>query len=678
MTVGMKLLIVLIGVFASIAHASDCSSGWERYSEKPYEMEALPDTNAVYWRYRFENEKDLVLKVEGKAPDARYFSFSLYDQATMDPSIGVADYQMRKKKDGSYVLHVAPASWAEWGGNTLRVPPKKGPKKQFLELWFRAYAPASGMESITPPKITALTAEEPLVARACPKGTRLSPSIDLTGESFLPLPQKKSIHFYRLKGHGLYANVDNRYLVSRLDFRRGEVAMLRFKAPQLEKDVRYWSLCVGGISTRTSACLKDADTLVNDDGTVTFVIGPPELEKEVVNRGFNFIPRGKLFVPVLLYRNLIPEEDFKGNFSAVREWSRAEGTNVEPFEAERFIGEYAPTGEHTTAREFLIHCPEATKQGGSALAQDRAPKPSSAPFNPALARAGMSWEPAVTRAILTVGPAKPFDREVAQTTVKGLLESFLKTRIKVSAEVDFAPADTLARQVATGERDLAIVPGVVYSWLARFYPELDVLAVLGRNPGESSSETVMVSTANTEFGELADWKGVKLRLATNTSFSTLVALQSLFDRAGISHYGFFGRPAEEITSLHDALADVAESARNPEVTFVEKSTFETYCHIHPGICRSRLQVVKTLPALPAHVLVYLPKRWKDSDVTAIRNALARPMDTGDEMLATMIRGPLGFGYAEPPTPAFRASVASLSSTLKYPGEYILPEGFFAK
>jgi hypothetical protein len=57
-----------------------------------------PDQNAVYYRYGWENNKQQGIVIKGKMPEARYFSFNLYNDYTKSSILALADYEI--KPDG--------------------------------------------------------------------------------------------------------------------------------------------------------------------------------------------------------------------------------------------------------------------------------------------------------------------------------------------------------------------------------------------------------------------------------------------------------------------------------------------------------------------------------------------------------------------------------------------------
>jgi hypothetical protein len=179
-----------------------------------------------------------------------------------------------------------------------------------------------------------------------------------------------SVHFWAEHGgsFALYQNPHNDYLASfPANPRLGrDVVVMRFKSPVFPQSrdgrtaftgteqVRYWSMCMAGVSSRTSSCVADFQAMLDPDGYVTLVISDaPDVKRHA--KGFNILSWGKHEIPVLIYRNLVTErtgaEHFPGDLKRVLP-PQAE-KDAMGFVAERFIGSYAPVGVQCTSAEFI-------------------------------------------------------------------------------------------------------------------------------------------------------------------------------------------------------------------------------------------------------------------------------------------------------------------------------------
>jgi hypothetical protein len=217
------------------------------------------------------------------------------------------------------------------------------------------------------PKITAFNVKT-LKETACPPRHEGDVVIPSSVQSLPPFPQEGLIRFFASKGASFFANKDTHYVVGNLDFRQGEVAIVRMKVPSwfdnsdpagifnAKTDVRYWSMCLSGVpSTATSDCLFDKETIVGHSGWVTIVVGPRPLGPMVKAHHLNFMARGMLDGPLLIYRHMMTQEGFVGDFAKVPTWPQppeAPFHTIEQLDARQFVGDYAPRGRHCTPEEL--------------------------------------------------------------------------------------------------------------------------------------------------------------------------------------------------------------------------------------------------------------------------------------------------------------------------------------
>lgn len=384
------------------AFATDCSSGWEAYSSEPYQQLAMPDTNVKYWRYRFkvEGNKPLYLRISGEFPPARYMNFAVYDQITMNATATLSDFRI-KPDDGftnpfanpyanQYATRDGPdqgkgkyrialiqkgaavPGWAN--GNAIQVPSPRDPDEtKAAELWHRIYLPDQPdpmpylMEGGSNPHTTASlpniqSVDENGNSMPCPVAESIAPRLWSAFKNMPPADPHGKVIFYASSTDAFYANPDTKYLAGALTLTNGDVAVLRFKAPRgpgsgrkkgeilPHLDVRYWSICISGIDTRTSGCISDRDTKVDPDGFVNLVIGPESMRQAAATQHFNFLAKGRFHRSLIIYRNLLAEKEFQGNFNLVPSTT---GKDVSIKDAaENYIGEYAPVGRICSQSQF--------------------------------------------------------------------------------------------------------------------------------------------------------------------------------------------------------------------------------------------------------------------------------------------------------------------------------------
>jgi hypothetical protein len=178
------------------------------------------------------------------------------------------------------------------------------------------------------------------------------------------------VHFWAEAGgnYGLYQNPHNDYLASfpAPPGAEGEVVVMRFMPPHVpqtrdgrtaftgSEQVRYWSMCIGGVSTQTNACVADFEAKLDAAGYVTLVVSDaPEVRSHAT--GMNLLSWGGHRIPVLIYRNLVTKrtegDAFAGDLRRVP--PPEPGKDPMDFVAERFIGPYAPAGVQCTKTAFL-------------------------------------------------------------------------------------------------------------------------------------------------------------------------------------------------------------------------------------------------------------------------------------------------------------------------------------
>lgn len=381
-------LVVIFSLASRLSLAEDCSAGWERFNSKPYQGLLFPDLAANYWRYRFEVPvgSPLALRVSGKFAHARYMNYNVYDQATLDSTGSLPDRDItpdagavnpfvegmpRNAPNRDYTIHLVADGIATKLVNPLRMPkPQAGAATQAIELWYRLYVSDAGtgeLAGVDLPRIQAVDAATGKEV-SCPEHKTSAIPVLTALQNRPPGPDNGTLRFYASRGMALYQNWDNQYLVGKLDFDVGKVAVVRVRPPGFfdssdpagtfhsGTDVRYWSLCVVGIFTQTSACLVDRDALVGPDGLVTLVIGPDSVAAAAKKRRMNFLPRGKLTSPYLLFRHLLTRPDFPGAITGVPLWPPPAGSlhqTPESLVASNFIGDHAPTGRHCDETDFL-------------------------------------------------------------------------------------------------------------------------------------------------------------------------------------------------------------------------------------------------------------------------------------------------------------------------------------
>ncbi len=379
----LALFLGFLAGFSSFAFAQDCTPNWEVFSSEPYVEKAFPDTNVTYWRYRFEVPENSTtgLKISGKFPYSRYMNYNVYDQKTLDTAGSLPDREIlpedgsknpflenadRKMVQRDYSTWIVPSAYLSMPlPNILPLP-----NGQYVEVWYRVYAPDKGKDKNggvalpTIKSIDLLTGEE----TACPKAKALKTPPFLAFGSLPPGTNRDKIEFYRPKPGGFYPNKDNTYLVGFLSSDRKDVNVIQMRVPTFAKtdpgepffsdknETRYWSLCSGGVSQKTADCMRDFHFKQRKDGFITAVVGPASIREKVEARGLNFINRGEFVFSVMIYRNLLAQENFVGNQRKVPMLPAPELFNEKErrrYAAQNYIGDYAPQGQSCSVETFL-------------------------------------------------------------------------------------------------------------------------------------------------------------------------------------------------------------------------------------------------------------------------------------------------------------------------------------
>lgn len=337
------------------ARAEKCSLRWFALPQARYAGGAYPEWSATYFAYTFRNfeNKDKVLEFKADFPHARYMSFVLYnwptgemlgqmlDQDIIADSGSVNPFEIgvpRNSDSRAYTISlVQEGNTREHGPNTITIPEKV---KNGIIL-MRVYLPDQDCGDRGCVRLPTVTAYDDASGTEtdCPA---VLPSENVFDSTDPPEPvaeeklNEQKIVFYRpypVKGEELFANGENPYLAAPLlKMSRDKVALVRFKAPTFPKtlagagefvgdeDVRYWSVCMGGLENgSTSECFYDEgeETVIDEDGWVNVAIGPAAFCENKPVAGWNYIPWGLHDRPVLMIRQIEPQEDFEGNFKRV-------------------------------------------------------------------------------------------------------------------------------------------------------------------------------------------------------------------------------------------------------------------------------------------------------------------------------------------------------------------------
>gem|GEM_PF-6420668 len=377
-------------VFAMRGHVVMAGCAWQPYSSAPYLNPAFPETNATYLRIGFQRGapgNETLARVRGKIDGSRYVSFTIYNPVTNDAVAHVSDQDMLLTNSsydivmGSTVAleiarHVLARDGESLDGiNFVAVNDSSafyghGRHRHayfpLFEIWHRNYLGAVEGETLPSVEFMSVrtsgneTGHPSLEEAQCP-GPLSGVGFPTGAASRIPpMNHRHEMMFFRSRGDMLYPNPDNLYLASRINPRAGNVATISFRPPP-PGSMRYWSICLGGLNTTTSGCLYDRQILdangldqdaVHNPGTrVRVMFGPEGWRDYAARSGMAFIPWGLHRREFIIYRNMLTVDSHPGSLAKVPPLQRGHlipcrvfCRNWDRISAEKFIGDWAPTG----------------------------------------------------------------------------------------------------------------------------------------------------------------------------------------------------------------------------------------------------------------------------------------------------------------------------------------------
>jgi hypothetical protein len=368
----------------------------------------FPETSAAYFFLPVTTTHDgrpVRLDITGDFPVARFMSLALYDSdsgrllsslrdSSINPSVGsenpfVNDVE-RDTPDRRYVVRIAPSGYyAEHFTNKLTYPKDV----THVTLMLRVYNPddegngkkrdATGGVGL--PRVHAYYTDTNGPLPECRSAWRI-PRLDGDARQSLldaAIEQDQSaragqpfpLYALRSIGSTLFENPHVTYGFSNLSRRLGDVVILRFRAPTFVKnaggvklmeagpDVRYWSVCLGGLrETNTIACATDVDVKIDQEGFASVAILPaddPKLAVAAAERGIYALNWGTWITGGyrVILRVMENNKPFAKSYANVPEL-KFDGDVINPadlarFESQKFIGDYGATGTYFTRQQFL-------------------------------------------------------------------------------------------------------------------------------------------------------------------------------------------------------------------------------------------------------------------------------------------------------------------------------------
>jgi hypothetical protein len=145
-----QFFVTIILAILSIHSINAQNSTWEKpYIGSATDVLYLPDANAVYWRYGWERAETDVngYVIKGQFPDARYFSFNIYDDNTKSSIGNLPDFSIKADDaKNNYTIYIVPEGTAIEAKNVLYF------KKDLLKVsvFLRHYLPIGNINGNKP------------------------------------------------------------------------------------------------------------------------------------------------------------------------------------------------------------------------------------------------------------------------------------------------------------------------------------------------------------------------------------------------------------------------------------------------------------------------------------------------------------------------------------------------
>jgi len=395
-------LVVAVAPTARAGETSLGSCAWVR--NDPVAVNALyPDEDAVYYIAALPSPRPGIrISVRGRFPHARYMSLVSYNGLPMDalldqdiapdpgstnPFVPHADRDAAKR---AYRVALreqpAPADPQQRLPNTLYVGGGQlGTPAPVHYLYYRIYVPDKGTAprgAVPLPEIVvshdrdialdldALDCESlrdqaagspasgihaAYANASYPTQTPASPTAKAppvwSVESGLTAGALGYVDQGGAISGGPGSNPHNLYLAAPVSRALGEVLVIRGKAPttpatfhgqrkMTRRQLRYWSFCQNGRTTRYVACLSDSRVRLDPDGWYTIAISDPAMRPPSAR---NWLPFGAEAEGQVLYRHMLPSPEFRPR--------SAQGAD-DSVPLPESMGDYYPRAAYCTVTRF--------------------------------------------------------------------------------------------------------------------------------------------------------------------------------------------------------------------------------------------------------------------------------------------------------------------------------------
>ncbi len=366
----ISIIAVAGAVFActgSIRNSGETyPGGWQQeYLGNDQTVPFFPDENANYWSFHFSRDRSstIALKITGRVPDARYYSFNVYDDDDFSPVGSISNEAIASEK-GQYELFIGPANKLDTGQNKLTFDPSITKVSVFVRIYLPEGSAAGGVPL---PLISAFDTATGLATELPkPRGFRQTGNasedslrrrivlrfVERRIDPVLSLNSTGTLDSFRIDSGGLYPNFDNNYLSMPVTRTGDEIAVVRFRPPSFGisgEDVRYWSLSFGDQHSYNLWTVHDEMMTKAGDGFVYTVISDQDLPQPVSEPYYRDSWRG-LDRALIIYRNLLTRSDYEYAMTKVPLFDDAKPSNDQW--ANLTIGDYAPHGVLVTPEQI--------------------------------------------------------------------------------------------------------------------------------------------------------------------------------------------------------------------------------------------------------------------------------------------------------------------------------------
>lgn len=361
---------------------------------------AYPDLFSKYWVYAFDasNNPDTGLKLQGKYPDTRFFSFSVYNDRKGEVIDGLYDSEIEPDKgcvnpyrvttdtkENKFTIYILKE------GTDLSLFPDANQKNvcyynnkvEFVSICLRHYLGVDEFGGVSLPTIQGV---DLLTGKTVPTPEpQVSLATIIQQGNYKPLESDELATVpFLLAPRGLYfPNSSTEYLYCRTRLGQDHVLAFSFIPVPVPENVeeyatskaRYWSICIGSVQNTRSYCSFYDKNLDYPDGekVTVIVVSKNNPQLAAVKEAAKNIPYSYLLewdettkddkgtaigeIITIMYRNILPDKSWEYSISNMKPTPYGDPynniTDPESQIAHMALGDYGPLGEKYSTSEFL-------------------------------------------------------------------------------------------------------------------------------------------------------------------------------------------------------------------------------------------------------------------------------------------------------------------------------------